>query len=46
MITARALYEVLYDEHGLGRKQVARLIAILMRNGPVYSPKPGYYTIA
>ena len=40
------LYDMLYDDHGLGRKQVARLTAILMRNGSVYSPKPGYYTNA
>ena len=37
------LYEALRSEHGLGRTEVARLIGVLMRDGTIYSPRPGYY---
>ena len=38
------LYDALYEDHGIGRKQVARLIPILEKKGSIHSPKPGYYT--
>lgn len=37
------LYEILEKEKGLGRSEGARLIGVLMRDGTIYSPKPGYY---
>ena len=40
------LYDALYEDHGIGRKQVARLIATLMKKGSIHSRKPGYYTLA
>ena len=40
------LYDALYEGHDIRRKQVARLIAILMKKGSIHTPKPGYYTLA
>ena len=40
------LYDALYEDHGIRRKQVARLIAILMKKGSIHTPNPGYYTLA
>ena len=40
------LYDALYEDHGIRRKQVARLIAILKKKGSIHMPNPGYYTIA
>jgi DNA replicative helicase MCM subunit Mcm2 (Cdc46/Mcm family) len=37
------LYEALSSDHGIGRTEVARLIGVLMRDGTIYSPRPGYY---
>ena len=37
------LFEALLEEHGIGRTEVARLIGVLMRDGTIYSPRPGYY---
>ena len=37
------LYEVLSSEHGIGRTEAARLIGVLMRDGTIYCPRPGYY---
>ena len=36
------LYEAL-EEEGIDRKEASRLIGILMRDGTIYSPRPGYY---
>jgi replicative DNA helicase Mcm len=37
------LYKALEEEYGMNRNEVARLIGILMRDGTIYSPRPGYY---
>ena len=37
------LYEALSSDHGIGRTEVARLIGVLMRDGTIYCPRPGYY---
>ncbi len=37
------IYESLSSGHGLGRPDVTRFIEVLMRDGTIYSPRPGYY---
>ena len=37
------LFESLMEDHGINRAEAARLIGILMRDGTIYSPRPGYY---
>ena len=37
------LYDSLMSDHGLGRAEAAKLISVLMRDGTIYSPRPGYY---
>jgi replicative DNA helicase Mcm len=37
------LFETLIADHGIGRAEAARLIGVLMRDGTIYSPRPGYY---
>lgn len=37
------LYEALQEGQGIGRSEAARLIGVLMRDGTIYSPRPGYY---
>jgi len=36
------LYEALADK-GLSRTEAAKLIGVLMRDGTIFSPRPGYY---
>ena len=33
------LYNALYEDHGIGRRQVARLIAILKKKGSIHTPR-------
>lgn len=42
-ITDDDLYETLSTDHGIGRTEASRLIGILMRDGTIYSPRPGTY---
>ena len=37
------LYDALQSEHGIGRSEGARLVGVLMKDGTIYSPRPGYY---
>ena len=37
------LYAALYEEHGIGRLEVTQRLAMLIKNGCVSTPKPGYY---
>ena len=37
------LYDALQSDHGIGRAEAARLIGVLMKDGTIYSPRPGYY---
>lgn len=37
------LFNTLMEDHGIGRAEAARLIGVLMRDGTIYSPRPGYY---
>ena len=37
------LFLALQDDSGIGRTEATRLIGILMRDGTIYSPRPGYY---
>ncbi len=37
------LFDALMEDHGIGRAEAARLIGVLMRDGTIYSPRPGYY---
>jgi replicative DNA helicase Mcm len=43
MVSDDDLYEALSSDHGIGRTDAARLIGVLMRDGTIYSPRPGYY---
>jgi hypothetical protein len=43
MVSDDDLYESLSSEHGIGRTEAARLVGVLMREGTIYSPRPGYY---
>ncbi len=37
------LYDALQSDHGIGRAEAARLIGVLIKDGTIYSPRPGYY---
>jgi replicative DNA helicase Mcm len=37
------LFDALIQDHGVSRAESARLIGVLMRDGTIYSPRPGYY---
>jgi len=37
------LFDSLANDHGVSRAEGARLIGVLMRDGTIYSPRPGYY---
>lgn len=37
------LFEALLQDHGINRSEAARLIGVLMRDGTIYSPRPGFY---
>jgi replicative DNA helicase Mcm len=37
------LYETLIQDHGINRMEASRLIGVLMRDGTIYSPRPGFY---
>jgi len=37
------LFNTLMEDHGIGRAEAARLIGVLMRDGTIYIPRPGYY---
>jgi replicative DNA helicase Mcm len=37
------LYEALLQDHNINRSEAAKLISVLMRDGTIYSPRPGYY---
>jgi replicative DNA helicase Mcm len=43
MVSDDDIYEALSSDHGIGRTEAARLIGVLMRDGTIYSPRPGYY---
>jgi len=37
------LYDALYEEQGIDRREVTRLLVTLCKNGSVSTPKPGFY---
>jgi len=37
------LFEILAEEHGISRTEATKLISTLIRDGTIYSPRPGYY---
>lgn len=37
------LYESLGTDYGINRSEGARLISVLMKDGTIYMPRPGYY---
>jgi len=37
------LFTALLEDHGIVRSESARIIGVLMRDGTIYSPRPGYY---
>jgi replicative DNA helicase Mcm len=37
------LFGALMEDYGISRTEAARLIGVLMRDGTIYSPRPGYY---
>ncbi len=37
------MYETLATDFGLNRTEVARFIGVLMKDGTIYMPRPGYY---
>jgi replicative DNA helicase Mcm len=36
-------YDTLQSDHGISRSEAARLVGVLMKDGTIYSPRPGYY---
>jgi len=43
MVGDDQLYESLATEHQIGRTDAAKFIGVLMKDGTIYSPRPGYY---
>ena len=43
MVKDEQLYESLSSEHNIGRTDAAKFIGVLMKDGTIYSPRPGYY---
>ncbi|HUS79603.1 MAG TPA: minichromosome maintenance protein MCM [Patescibacteria group bacterium] len=37
------VFTALLEDHSISRSEAARLIGVLMRDGTIYSPRPGYY---
>jgi len=37
------LFESLSSDHGLNRSEAVRLLGVLMKDGTIYMPRPGYY---
>jgi replicative DNA helicase Mcm len=37
------LYDTLQSEHGITRSEAARLVGVLMKDGTIFAPRPGYY---
>jgi len=37
------LFTALLEDHSIARSEAAQLIGILMRDGTIFSPRPGYY---
>lgn len=37
------LYDALLQDHNINRSEAAKLISVLMKDGTIYSPRPGYY---
>jgi replicative DNA helicase Mcm len=37
------LFDALLEDHQISRADAAKLIGVLMRDGTIYSPRPGYY---
>jgi replicative DNA helicase Mcm len=37
------LYEALSTDYGINRSEGARLVSVLMKDGTIYMPRPGYY---
>ena len=37
------IYDVLQSDHGINQSEALRLIGVLMKDGTIYSPRPGYY---
>ena len=37
------LFDALLEDHQISRAEAAKLIGVLMRDGTIYSPRPGYY---
>ncbi len=43
MVSEKDLYEELERRYGMSRSEASKLVDILMRDGVIYSPRPGYY---
>ncbi len=43
MVSEKDLYEELERRYGMSRSEASRLVDILLRDGVIYSPRPGYY---
>jgi replicative DNA helicase Mcm len=37
------LWDILYADYSMSRRETARLVSKLLREGTIYSPKPGFY---
>ncbi|KKK67872.1 hypothetical protein LCGC14_2949700, partial [marine sediment metagenome] len=37
------MYETLETEHGINRTEGSRFVSMLMKDGTIYMPRPGYY---
>ena len=37
------LFTAILEDHGIAKSEAARLIGVLIRDGAIFSPRPGYY---
>ena len=37
------LYNFLLQDHGINRSEALRLLSVLVKDGTIYNPRPGYY---
>jgi len=42
-VEVEELFKVLKEDHDIVRNEAVKLLGVLMRDGRIYSPRPGYY---
>lgn len=43
VVKVEDIFDALMEDHGVEKADAARLIGVLMRDGAIYSPRPGFY---